>query len=109
MGTRILESRVFDPDGLMSGFGGAKRDRTADLLHAMQALSQLSYGPTLYCEPAIIAGFRWMGRGLFPFPTPQQRSLSNKKDPVVWVFVLLDEWRPHGDSNPGRHRERVMS
>jgi hypothetical protein len=25
--------------------GGAKRDRTADLLHAMQALSQLSYSP----------------------------------------------------------------
>ena len=36
--------------GMLSGFwkgkfGGAKRDRTADLLHAMQALSQLSYGP----------------------------------------------------------------
>ncbi|MDB2180394.1 hypothetical protein, partial [Citrobacter farmeri] len=28
-----------------SEFGGAKRDRTADLLHAMQALSQLSYSP----------------------------------------------------------------
>ena len=28
-----------------AGIGGAKRDRTADLLHAMQALSQLSYGP----------------------------------------------------------------
>src|SRR4051812_9188541 len=27
--------------------GGARRDRTADLLHAMQALSQLSYGPNL--------------------------------------------------------------
>jgi len=27
--------------------GGAKRDRTADLLHAMQALSQLSYSPIL--------------------------------------------------------------
>ncbi|CRH39259.1 Uncharacterized protein {ECO:0000313/EMBL:CDH06504.1} [Pantoea ananatis] len=27
-------------------FGGDKRDRTADLLHAMQALSQLSYTPT---------------------------------------------------------------
>ena len=26
--------------------GGDKRDRTADLLHAMQALSQLSYTPT---------------------------------------------------------------
>ncbi len=31
---------------LGSDFGGARRDRTADLLHAMQALSQLSYGPT---------------------------------------------------------------
>ncbi len=28
------------------GPGGARRDRTADLLHAMQALSQLSYSPT---------------------------------------------------------------
>ncbi len=31
--------------GLLGRFGGARRDRTADLLHAMQALSQLSYGP----------------------------------------------------------------
>ena len=34
---------------MMTGFlfdGGATRDRTADLLHAMQALSQLSYNPT---------------------------------------------------------------
>ena len=31
---------------------GAKRDRTADLLNANQALSQLSYGPklVLHCE-----------------------------------------------------------
>ena len=28
-----------------SPIGGAKRDRTADLLNAIQALSQLSYGP----------------------------------------------------------------
>ena len=27
--------------------GGARRDRTADLLHAMQALSQLSYDPII--------------------------------------------------------------
>ena len=45
MGTRYTHQIVDNPDGLMSGFGGAKRDRTADLLHAMQALSQLSYGP----------------------------------------------------------------
>ncbi|CAB1368772.1 protein of unknown function [Denitratisoma oestradiolicum] len=31
-------------------FGGGTRDRTADLLHAMQALSQLSYTPTAYCK-----------------------------------------------------------
>jgi hypothetical protein len=28
-------------------FGGADEDRTRDLLHAMEALSQLSYGPKL--------------------------------------------------------------
>lgn len=27
--------------------GGANRDRTDDLLNAIQALSQLSYGPTV--------------------------------------------------------------
>jgi hypothetical protein len=31
--------------GFLNG-GGARRDRTVDLLHAMQALSQLSYSPT---------------------------------------------------------------
>ena len=30
--------------------GGGKRDRTADLLHAMQALYQLSYTPTVCSE-----------------------------------------------------------
>ena len=29
-------------------YGGAKRDRTADLLSARQALSQLSYSPVVY-------------------------------------------------------------
>ena len=29
-----------------TGIGGASRDRTDDLFHAMEALSQLSYGPT---------------------------------------------------------------
>ena len=41
MGTwsdRVIRLRVIG--------GGGKRDRTADLLHAMQALSQLSYTPT---------------------------------------------------------------
>ena len=33
------------PDFFGLSVGGGKRDRTADLLHAMQALSQLSYTP----------------------------------------------------------------
>ena len=44
-----VSNRRNDPFSGVKGrqlwFGGAKRDRTADLLHAMQALSQLSYGP----------------------------------------------------------------
>jgi hypothetical protein len=32
-------------------FGGDKRDRTADLLNAIQALSQLSYTP-IFCRVA---------------------------------------------------------
>ena len=35
----------------MKTFGGAKGDRTPDLLHAMQALSQLSYGPGSQRKP----------------------------------------------------------
>ena len=37
--------------------GGARRDRTADLLHAMQALSQLSYSPTREARN-VLEGFR---------------------------------------------------
>jgi hypothetical protein len=32
--------------GEVTRFGGAERDRTDDLLNAIQALSQLSYSPT---------------------------------------------------------------
>ena len=39
-------------DKLSGLIGGDKRDRTADLLHAMQALSQLSYTP----EPDNLVG-----------------------------------------------------
>ena len=78
MGTRKLHQILFDnPDGLMSGFGGAKRDRTADLLHAMQALSQLSYGPDVpyrarhstglfAVREAISASCRCLGKAAIP-------------------------------------------
>src|SRR6202034_81614 len=45
MGTRAQVGRYYVTEHI-DLTGGARRDRTADLLHAMQALSQLSYGPT---------------------------------------------------------------
>ena len=42
--------------------GGARRDRTADLLRARQALSQLSYGPFAH-------HFKVVGLGRFELPT----------------------------------------
>ncbi len=45
---RRIQCRRLDTGSLNSQaeFGGAKRNRTADLLNAIQALSQLSYSPT---------------------------------------------------------------
>ncbi len=43
----MLISELLRYDQTVSG--GAKRDRTADLLRARQALSQLSYGPVSIC------------------------------------------------------------
>lgn len=35
-------------------YGGADRDRTDDLLNAIQALSQLSYNPTRWQVPMLV-------------------------------------------------------
>ena len=45
---RADKKRVADKNLQPSYFGGAKRDRTADLLNAIQALSQLSYSPFVF-------------------------------------------------------------
>ena len=44
-GSRQIEEPI-DPQIEWKGFGGAERDRTAGLLVANEALSQLSYSPT---------------------------------------------------------------
>ena len=53
-------------------FGGARRDRTADLLNAIQALSQLSYDPTSFKVWTLFGLFRGGGQALqeekSPFP-----------------------------------------
>ena len=53
--------------------GGGKRDRTADLLHAMQALSQLSYTPTR--EARIIAAGRASTETSLRSPRRPRRSV----------------------------------
>jgi hypothetical protein len=44
----------------MKPVGGGKRDRTADLLHAMQALSQLSYTPLQNRSEIVDSKFRFV-------------------------------------------------
>ena len=75
-------------------FGGARRNRTDDLLNAIQALSQLSYGPFLFRTggfgaPSVEAELIDFGRGVqeknsvtvifFPTPagSPQTSSSSS--------------------------------
>ena len=60
-----------------SSSGGAKRDRTVDLLRARQALSQLSYGPIT----------KLVGLGRFELPTsPLSGVRSNQLSyrPIDW-------------------------
>src|SRR5882724_8189502 len=57
--------------------GGARRDRTDDLLLAKQALSQLSYGPDLQskaCQVEAREPRRLVGLGRFELPTSRLSS-----------------------------------
>ncbi len=101
----------------MSGFGGAKRDRTADLLHAMQALSQLSYGPTSL-RSEIIAVPPGVGKRLLHFSSrplrgrcqPPGRRCARRRNALLMTDTELrliataasigDNEMPHGTSTP---------
>ena len=52
----MLISKLYVCRADYNGNGGAKRDRTADLLRARQALSQLSYGPVSLQGAPVIGG-----------------------------------------------------
>ena len=71
--------------------GGARRDRTDDLLLAKQALSQLSYGPGIRVPRA---GRLRTGTGVRPGP---DRMLLRRRDESTgrwWAWVDLN-YRPH--------------
>ena len=58
------------------GLGGGKRVRTADLLLAKQALSQLSYAPETACR---LIAFRLVGLGRFELPTSRLSGVRSNQ------------------------------
>ena len=60
----MLISEAFNSKLSRLRIGGAKEDRTPDLLRAKQALSQLSYGPGKPTDHQIMVGL-----GRFELPT----------------------------------------
>ena len=91
---------ILKPAEFPSENGGAKRDRTADLLRARQALSQLSYSPkaTIYTGliSCILPG-KLVGLGRFERPTsPLSGVRSNQLSYRPNLFTRI---RDHG----GRH------
>ena len=80
---RRTEFRIFDKGRsrfpraapMTARIGGARRDRTDDLLLAKQALSQLSYGP-------------WSA------PCAACRLLESRADKAWWAWIDLN-YRPH--------------
>ena|SRR5579859_2239405 len=84
------------------GSGGARRDRTADLLHAMQALSQLSYGPTC------IKLQRFATQALEDkalTSKSSQRAVSRSE--ARCYAVLGPPWNHHGTTKHRRRPEHV--
>src|SRR5262245_4255440 len=57
-GGTFVSSKFGLSDLLRSRSGGARRDRTDDLLLAKQALSQLSYGPVSTFATDVVATFQ---------------------------------------------------
>ncbi len=66
---------------------------SSDLLHAMQALSQLSYSPEFAIRRAIFRSLR-------------QPSGHRHAHPLLGRMNM--KWRPLGDSNPCYRRERAV-
>ena len=68
-------------------FGGAKRDRTADLLHAMQALSQLSYSPKFCLGFVLKRGALYAAVGGVSRKKPLLTPIIYKR--IKWLTISL--------------------
>ena len=70
----------------LRGTGGAGRDRTADLLRAKQALSQLSYGPfnlSFFRHPALDLSRAWSHTPGYAPGARAKSALSGEKNPAL--------------------------
>ena len=83
----MLPTKLFPVATLV--VGGARRDRTADLLRARQALSQLSYGPLTGLFSVWLRWFvRSGGHVLYVRSLPHtQTALPVEKNPASSVFL----------------------
>ena len=73
-------SKLFDFSVVIAGDlsnGGARRDRTDDLMLAKHALSQLSYGPG-YRDKALV-GAKMVGLGRLELPTSRLSSARSNQ------------------------------
>ena len=64
-------------DSAVPGSGGARRDRTDDLMLAKHALSQLSYGPFVVCAPSARGPSRQLGGAFAP------KRTSGSHEPIL--------------------------
>jgi hypothetical protein len=87
-GPRIQSSSSWEPTDFI---GGARRDRTADLLHAMQALSQLSYGPT-------------QGRRTLRSRSGLVKQMAGGRRTTEFAHFGTETCRPLGPLSSHRHR-----
>ena len=60
--------------------GGAERDRTADLMLAKHALSQLSYSPTLWAPARVLVGLGRVELPTSPLSGVRSNQLSYRPD-----------------------------
>ena len=81
------------PRARVTNFGGDNGIRTRDLLHAMQALSQLSYVPT---EAIYLSKFG-------------ARESRRWPDPVAVRYQVHSDPRGHGEAFPARARLATAS
>src|SRR3546814_18716161 len=88
------------PATFIEANGGARRDRTADLLHAMQALSQLSYGPTRWTARTFNGGCRELQAVRLtlsskPRATPTQGVAPHLHQPHYHTMTRATRHTPH--------------